>query len=134
MVLAFPVMFSLSCSAKKEAGQTLTEANQVHNEAIGIYKEAHELYAAVKKNAETALDSTLTVRLDSIHDLLHTWEDGLYEVPGFEHEHEHKEGGHDHEHKHKVAPSMTDESMLDYQKNAKAAIEEIRNTLKGMAE
>ncbi len=122
-----------SCSPKKEASEVLVEANEVHKEAVEIYDEAHELYETVKRNAADKKDSAIVARLDSIHDLLHSWKDGLYEVPGFEHDHDHEGEGHDHDHKHTVAPSMTDQSMLDYQKNAKEAIKEIRDTLRSLA-
>jgi hypothetical protein len=53
--------------------------------------------------------------------LVELWEESVIEVPGFEHAHEHTEG-----HEHKPAPQMTDESMLQYQRSAKEAIQSIR--------
>ncbi len=119
----------LSCSSGQGPNEVLTEANQVHLEAVEIYNETHELLETLQGEAKAGGDSQAVARLDSIHDLLHSWKDGLYEVPGFEHSHDHGEEGHTHEHSHKAAPSMTDQSMLDYQKNARAAIEEIRKSL-----
>ncbi len=123
----------LSCSSRQEPGEILTEANKVHLEAVEIYDQTHELLEKKQGEAKAGGDSLVTARLDSIHGLLHSWKDGLYEVPGFEHSHDHGGAGHSHEHSHKAAPSMTDQSMLDYQKNARAAIEEIRKSL-GTAE
>ncbi len=119
----------LSCSSGQGPSEVLTEANQVHLEAVEIYNETHELLEKMQEEAKAGADSLATARLDSIHELLHNWKDGLYEVPGFEHSHDHGEEGHSHEHNHKAAPSMTDQSMLDYQKNARSAIEEIRKSL-----
>ena len=121
-----------ACTSKKGPGDLLIEANEVHQEAMAIYHDTHERYEAVKKKADELGDSLVIARLDSIHDLLHNWEEGLYEVPGFEHSHEHSHEGHSHDHSHKTAPAMTDQSMLDYQKNAKSAIEEIREMVEGM--
>ena len=116
------------CTPKKGPSHLLIEANEVHNEALGIYSEAHRLFELIKVKAEDNGDNALVARLDSIHDLLHSWEDGIYEVPGFEHDH--GDEGHSHEHSHVIPPPMTDQSMLDYQKNARTAIEEIRDALK----
>ncbi len=119
----------LSCSSGQGPNEILSEANQAHLEAVEIYNETHELLEKLQDDAKAGGDSQAVARLDSIHDLLHTWKDGLYEVPGFEHSHDHGEEGHTHDHSHKAAPSMTDQSMLDYQKNARSAIEEIRKAL-----
>lgn len=127
-VLAASLLFS--CSQTNEPSETLKQANEVHNEALAIFSEAHALHHSLKKRAAESTDERLAARLDSIHALLHGWEDGVYEVPGFEHEHGGE--GHSHEHSHKHAPSMTDQSMLEYQENAKKAIEEIRDALKEM--
>ncbi|ODS76966.1 MAG: hypothetical protein ABS46_18650 [Cytophagaceae bacterium SCN 52-12] len=120
----------LACSSGQGKNEVLAEANRVHLEAVEIYDETHELLEKLQEEAKAGEDSQAVARLDSIHDLLHNWKDGLYEVPGFEHTHDHGEEGHKHDHDHKAAPSMTDESMLDYQKNARAAIEEIRKSLR----
>src|SRR5690606_1422279 len=119
-----------SCSPKKGPSEILIQANDVHNEALGIYSEAHELYETLKRQAETSNNERLIIQLDSIHELLHRGEDGVYEVPGCEHDH--GEQGHSHEHSHVVAPRMTDQSMLDYQINARKAIEEIREVLQDL--
>lgn len=119
----------LSCSSGQRPNEVLKEANQVHLEAVEIYSETHQLLEKMQEEAKAGADSLVAARLDSIHELLHNWKDGLYEVPGFEDSHNHGEEGHKHDHNHKAAPSMTDQSMLDYQKNARSAIDEIRKSL-----
>lgn len=119
-----------SCSSNKAPSELLVEANKVHLEAVEIYEQAHDLFGKLKSEAEAQKDSLHLASLDSIHDVLHHWKDGLYEVPGFEHAHDHhSDGGDGHDHSHKPAPNMTDQSMLDYQKTAKQAIEELLNFL-----
>lgn len=122
-VAVFLFLSIVACSSKKEPGELLVKANEVHLEAVSTYEQTHERFDALKKSAEEQNDSLSLARLDSIHEVLHQWKDGLYEVPGFDHAHDHSDG--DHAHEHKVAPQMTDQSMLDYQQNAKAAIDEI---------
>ena len=129
-VLAAVCMLA-SCSSKKGPSELLEQANVVHLEAVGVYEEAHELFGKLKAEAEAQKDSLSIASLDSIHDVLHHWKDGLYEVPGFEHAHDHSDG---HDHSHKPAPNMTDQSMLDYQKNAKQAIEEVLNFLQSKSQ
>lgn len=119
------LLFLAGCTGQSGPGDLLKQANRVHLEAVALYNETHELYDSLKKQAKADQDSLLLSRLDSLHKLMHSWEDGLYEVPGFEHDH----GGHDgdeHKHEHKTAPKMTDQSMLEYQESARAAIEELK--------
>lgn len=121
----FAIVMMSACSGKKGPGELLVQANDVHLQAVKTYDEVHELYGSLKKTALERQDSLAVVRLDSIHEVLHHWKDGLYEVPGFEHDHDHGHEGHSHDHEHKAVPNMTDQSMLDYQLNAKEAIDEI---------
>jgi hypothetical protein len=119
--------FSVACSSPKGPSDLLIQANEIHLEASKKYDQVHDRYDVLKKDAVERQDSLAIARLDSVHEVLHIWKEGLYEVPGFEHAHSHGDGAHDHN--HTVAPSMTDQSMLDYQKNAKEAIDEIMEFL-----
>ena len=129
-VLACCVGIFQSCSSVQGPNEIQKEANEVHLQSVKIYNETHELLEKQQEMAKAGSDSLAIARLDSIHDLLHSWKEGLYEVPGFEHSHDHGEEGHAHDHSHKATPPMTDQSMLDYQKNALTAINEINSSLK----
>ncbi len=119
------LLLVVSCNGKSGQTPTLDKAHEVHLEAVSLYDQAHQLYDSLKKEAKEKGDALLIGRLDSIHDLMHDWEKGLYEIPGYEHSHH----DHDHKHEHKTPPKMTDESMLDYQENARNAISEIKEGL-----
>ncbi len=123
------MLLAVSCNGRPGKNQVLDEANRVHLEAADLYRQAHQLYDSLKKEAKASQDSLIMSRLDSIHDAMHEWEEGLYEVPGYEHSHT----DHDHKHEHKPAPKMTAESMLEYQNNAKQAISEIKVALEGLS-
>lgn len=128
------IIFALlvvSCNGRSGHNPVLYEANRVHLEAADLYKQAHQLYDSLKKEAKASGDNLLLNRLDSIHNVMHDWEKGLYEVPGYEHKHSHED--HDHKHEHKTAPQMTAESMLEYQNNTRQAISEIKTALEGFA-
>lgn len=119
------MLLAVSCTGKSNRKAIADKANAVHLEAIALYDEAHTLHDSLKQEAQVKMDSLLIGKLDSIHDVMHDWEKGLYEVPGYEHSH----SDHDHKHEHKSVPNMTNESMLDYQNNAKEAISEIKEAL-----
>ncbi|MCF2445957.1 hypothetical protein L0657_18505 [Dyadobacter sp. CY345] len=116
-----------SCSSDKTKSEALTEANKVHLESVAIHDSFEKEIDEKKRSAVAVGDSVLIFKLDSLHNLVELWEEGIIEVPDFEHEHHHEDGAHHHE--HKSAPQMTDESMLDYQRNTKAAIEELQKDL-----
>jgi hypothetical protein len=116
-----------ACSNDKAKSDKLIEANKAHLESVAIHENVETGLHVMKKLAETKRDSLRLQKLDSLQDLIELWEEGMIEVPGFEHEHHHEKGGH---HSHKPAPQMTDESMLEYQLNAKAAIEALQKDLK----
>lgn len=118
-----------ACSKDKAKSDVLIEANKVHLESVAILESVENGLHAMKKRAETKQDSTRLQKLDSLQDLMELWEEGMIEVPGFKHEHHHEKGEH---HQHKPAPQMTDASMLEYQLNAKAAIEALQKDLKNI--
>ncbi|WP_414617642.1 hypothetical protein [Dyadobacter sp. 32] len=93
----------------------LIEANQLHLESVSIAGKLEKSLDSLSQQANAAEK----IRLDSLAHLVELWEESVIEVPGFEHEHT---GGHEH----KPTPQMTDESMLEYQRNAKKAIQSIR--------
>jgi glutamine synthetase len=100
-----------------QPNSTLVKANEAHLEALEI---AENLEQKLKTYQESGDHNAATLeKADSIQSLVSQWEEAMIEVPGFAHEHG---AGH---HEHKPAPKMTDESMLDYQVNAKLVIEEL---------
>lgn len=118
-----------ACSNDKAKSDKLIEANKVHLESVAILENVESGLHVMKKLAETKQDSLRLHKLDSLENLLELWEEGVVEVPGFEHEHHHEKGGH---HEHQPTPQMTDESMLEYQLNAKEAIESLQRDLKNI--
>jgi len=112
------------CTNQKEKSQDLIEANKLHLESIAMHERVEAELSAWKNKANEHND--LETKLDSLHNLVKLWEEGVVEVPGFEHAH--NDGEHHHE--HKPAPQMTDESMLEYQRNAKEAIQELYQNIK----
>ncbi|MGX5855045.1 hypothetical protein ACWKW6_15440 [Dyadobacter jiangsuensis] len=72
-----------------------------------------------------AKDDVARSQLDSLKRLIGVWEENMIEVPGFAHAHDHAHGAHEH----KSAPPMTDESMLDYQRQSREAIVELKEAL-----
>ena len=125
---AFFLFMLTSCSNEKAKSEALIEANKVHLESVKIHESVEKEIAEKNKRATESNDSSLLLKLDSVHHLVELWEDGIVEVPGFEHEHHHGKGEHHHE--HKAVPQMTDESMLEYQQNTKMAIQELQMSLK----
>lgn len=113
-----------ACGGKPTDNQTLVEANRIHLESISIQEKIEPKIEQLDSLKSTLKDSTKIAKIENIKQMFEEWEESLIEVPGFEHEH-HKHDGH--EHHHKPAPEMTDESMLDYQKNTKKAIEELKS-------
>ena len=119
------VLFLAACSSQPNQSEILKQANTAHLEAIAL---AEDLEDQLKSIREKQTDPASIAKADSIASLLHLWKEGVLEVPGFAHEHEHD---HDHgDHKHKPAPQMTDESMLEYQMNAKKAVEDLGKSLR----
>ena len=97
-------------------------------ESVAVHESVEKEIEEKKKSAAANNTSGILLKLDSLHNLVELWEEGIVEVPGFEHEHHHGKGEHHHE--HKPVPQMTDESMLEYQRNTKVAIEELQKDLK----
>ncbi|WP_157486730.1 hypothetical protein [Dyadobacter alkalitolerans] len=114
--IALFLVASLSCQPDQQKSETLVEANNLHIESFATAEKIQQKLDSIKK---TTTDKSTQAKLDSIGNLVKLWEGGLIEVPGFAHEHHH--GSHDH----KPAPQMTDQSMLEFQRNAKQAIEQI---------
>ncbi|MEO6282398.1 MAG: hypothetical protein ABIO93_03355 [Dyadobacter sp.] len=119
IIFLIPLALMFGCGGPNRKSEALIQANQVHMESVTVASKLEKLLDSLRKeNTETAQ----IARLDSIARQIELWEESVIEVPGFEHAHQHGEGHH-----HKPAPQMTDESMLDYQLNAKKAIESIRD-------
>jgi hypothetical protein len=119
ILYALPLAFAFSCGGSDQKSQMLIEANELHLESVSIASKLEKSLDSLGQRASAAEK----IRLDSLAHLVEVWEESVIEVPGFEHEH--TEG-----HEHKPAPQMTDESMLEYQRNAKEAIESISAQLR----
>ncbi len=122
IIYALPLAFAFSCGGSDQKSQLLIQANQLHLESVSIAGKLEKSLDSLGQHA----NATEKIRLDSLAHLVELWEESVIEVPGFEHAHQHTEG-----HEHKPAPQMTDESMLEYQRNAKEAILSIRAQAEG---
>lgn len=116
--------FLLSCAKQSENSPQLIEANRLHLEAMKIAEQAEQKLDSLAPLVQNRSE------MDSLKKLVETWESHVIEVPGFAHAHDHS--GH-HTHEHKAAPSMTDESMLDYQRQSRQAILELKEAIDGLS-
>ncbi|SDG37732.1 hypothetical protein SAMN04487996_11830 [Dyadobacter soli] len=115
-------LLAASCSKKSEKSPQLIEANRLHLEAIEISKQLETRLDSLSPKAAGDVEKS---RIDSLRSLIETWEENVIEVPGFPHAHDHAHGAHSH----KSAPPMTDESMLDYQRQSREAIIELKEAI-----
>ncbi|SEI87247.1 hypothetical protein SAMN05216327_104330 [Dyadobacter sp. SG02] len=92
----------------------------MHLEAIEISKNLEVQLESLPSRAEDDIEKS---KIDSLKNLIEIWKENVIEVPGFAHEHAH--GAHSH----KAAPPMTDESMLDYQRQSREAIIELKSAI-----
>lgn len=116
------VLGASSCSRQNEKSPELIEANRLHLEAMKI---SVQLEQKLDSLSTLAKDDVARSQLDSLKRLIGVWEENMIEVPGFAHAHDHAHGAHEH----KSAPPMTDESMLDYQRQSREAIVELKEAL-----
>ncbi|WP_031529294.1 hypothetical protein [Dyadobacter crusticola] len=121
IIYLVPLALMLGCGDVQQKSEALQKANQVHIESMDIATSVEKSLDSLRRENIVPPEKS---RLDSIARLVAEWEEAVIEVPGFEHAHQHTEG-----HQHKPAPQMTDESMLEYQLNAREAIESIRMQL-----
>lgn len=110
----------LSCTNNNEPNQLLKDANTIHLESLKIQEQIESQLDSLKKLPN------FKFKADSLAEVLEEWEGALLEVEGFEHVHKHNEH---HDHKHTVAPTMSDQQMLEYQQNTKKAIEELERSI-----
>lgn len=111
-----------ACTGEEKKSPQLIEANRLHLEAIKISKELESKLESLSSGAGSDARKS---QIDSLKNLIEMWEENVVEVPGFAHEHDHGHGAHEH----KSAPPMTDESMLDYQRQSRAAIDELKEAI-----
>ena len=115
-------MLSVGCSDKKQESQTLILANNLHLEAIKTQESLEQKLMRIRNYAIRAYNPVLLHKSDSLKELVELWKESVMEVPGFDHEHKHGE-----HHEHRPAPKMTDHSMLQYQQEAKNAIDSLEH-------
>lgn len=123
---SFIIALLMACGGKPSENPILVEANKIHLESVEIQEKIEPKIKQLDSLKTTLNDSTKIAKIENIKKMFEEWAESLVEVPGFEHKHHEHEG---HEHHHKPAPEMTDESMLEYQKNTKKAIEELQGQL-----
>jgi len=115
-------LFSASCSDKKQESQTLILANNLHLEAIETQESLEQKLLHIRNYALKTHNRLLIHEADSLKEQVELWKESVMEVPGFDHEHKHGE-----HHDHKPAIKMTDISMLQYQQEAKNAIDSLEH-------
>lgn len=118
-IFLLTISLTAASCAQEEKSPKLIEANRLHLEAIEISKELEPKLESLSSHAKGGAEKS---QIDSLKALIEMWEENMIEVPGFAHAHAH--GTHTHE--HKSAPPMTDESMLDYQRQSREAIIELQ--------
>jgi len=116
------ILGASSCSRQNEKSPELIEANRLHLEAMKISEQLEQKLDSLSVQAK---DNVAKSQLDSLKNLVEVWKENMIEVPGFAHAHDHAHGAHSH----KSAPPMTDESMLDYQRQSREAIAELKEAL-----
>jgi hypothetical protein len=119
----------MACGKSPQDNPVLVEANQIHLEAIEVQEQVEGQLKNLDSLKNTLQDKTLKAKIDSMQQIFQSWEAALVEIEGFEHEQH--EGHHHH---HQPAPNMTDESMLEYQKNAKKAIQDFKKNLEDLTQ
>jgi hypothetical protein len=128
MNLTYPIFLltillaAAACARQEEKSPQLIEANRLHLEAVEISKELESKLDSLSSHAESGVKKS---QIDSLKSLIEMWEENMIEVPGFAHAHDHGHGAHEH----KSAPPMTDESMLDYQRQSREAIIELKEAI-----
>jgi hypothetical protein len=123
IVLLAICLTAAACSRQEKKNPQLIEANRLHLEAIEISKELESRLESLSLRPEGGAKKS---QIDSLKNLIELWEKNVIEVPGFPHAHSH---GGAHAHEHKSAPPMTDESMLDYQRQSREAIVELKEAI-----
>lgn len=116
------ILTAAACARQEEKSPQLIEANRLHLEAIEISKELESKLESLSSHTESGAKQS---QIDSLKSLIEMWEENVIEVPGFAHAHDHAHGAHEH----KSAPPMTDESMLDYQRQSREAIVELKEVI-----
>jgi len=126
IVLFVSLLLSYGCSSNETHDPVLTQANQVHLEALDVH-EAMELKLDSLQAREVGPPDP---RLDSLATALTEWESRLIEVPGFEDQHDH-EG---HHHNHDSAPELTPDQMLAVQREFLKEIKVLEQSLRSFAQ
>lgn len=116
------ILTAAACARQEEKSPQLIEANRLHLEAVEISKELESKLVSLSSHAESDAKKS---KIDSLKSLIEMWEENVIEVPGFAHAHDHGHGAHEH----KSAPPMTDESMLNYQRQSREAIMELKEAI-----
>jgi hypothetical protein len=120
LILLLSVL-AFSCSKSPKDNPKLVEANKIHLEAVEIQELVEKKIKTLDSLNAISKDAVLKDKIENSKKLFEEWKASMIEIEGFEHHHDHE--GHHHD--HKPAPEMTDDSMIDYQKNTKKAIEEL---------
>ncbi len=118
------VMLSLymtQCSPSKKEDVLLTNAAQLHNEAVALASLLDQQLDTLENDISYLKDSVIAWRT-----ALEKWEGNVVEVPGNESlEHDHADHGHNHE----KAVELTPEQMFSIQQEMKAQIEKLQRRI-----
>lgn len=127
LLLIALALAAFACTKKNEKSPQLIEANRLHLEAMKISQQLEQKLDSLSPLAKDG--SSGKPQIDSLKNLIEVWEKHVIEVPGFAHEHAHEHAHQHGAHEHKSAPPMTDESMLEYQRQSRQAIAELQEAI-----
>jgi hypothetical protein len=113
LLIILNMVLLMACSHKKN-DTVLAEAASVHEEAMQIFHDLEDLLKTLEQNDAIPAEALETIKSD-----LHEWEEGLVEVPGYEHNHDYADHRHHHHHK---TPELSSEEMLQLQKEFRNSI------------
>lgn len=108
-------LFLFYCSVPNKEDTVLTEAAQIHNEAVALAIQLEEQLA----NDTTSQEDSVMLWREAIAE----WEFNLVEVPGNENGKHHE---HDHHNHGKQLTELTSDQILAIQKELKAQLDSIK--------
>ncbi len=119
--IVFLSLYMTQCSPSKKEDELLTNAAQLHNEAVALASVLDQQLDTLEQNINYVKDSVVAWRT-----ALKKWEGNLVEVPGNEsHEHDHA----NHAHHHEKAVELTPEQIFSVQQEMKAQIEKLQRRI-----
>jgi len=127
ILLSFTV-FTIACSSGKPSPE-IVSAQELYEEVLLLETETHSIFDSLEQ--VMARDSTLAVYSDELTALkaeFDEWEETVVDMG---------EGGHEdhhHPHAHQPRPELTDQQLLDVQRESRAQLLSISERLSGLVE